>query len=224
MFLLIEALALVAYNIVLFILCGFEHNVVFWLSWGFMNFSILCLAAVMLLLGQKGMLMRDWLFGFPIVKTSIIYIVCEFILSTIFIAMEDSLTWEWPFVLQFLLLVFYLVLAISCFLAKQTIEEIKGRAKERTMNMKLLRANAASLAASCDEPALRKELDAFAEAVRYSDPTDCEALHPLEAELARLVFTCKEKIAAGALDEAAALCKEAGRLLDERNQKCKLLK
>ncbi|MBR2615160.1 MAG: hypothetical protein IKC69_00580 [Clostridia bacterium] len=224
MFLIIEALGFLAYNVILFILTGFEHSAVFWLSWSFTCISCIALAAVMLLLGQKGMLMRDWLFGFPIVKHSTFYIIAQLVLSTIFIIFEYDLTWEWPFVVQFFLLIIYLVFAISCFLAKETIEGIKQKNVERTMNIKLLRANAESLAASCEDPALKAELSRFAENVRYSDPTSCDALQSLEAELARLVFACKEKVAAGEYAEASAICREAGRLLDERNQKCKLLK
>ena len=169
------------------------------------------------------MFLRDWLFGYPLIKHTIIYIVCEFVVSTIFIIV-DSDGWKLAFVLQFLLLAVYLVFAVSCFLAKTTIEEVKQKVAEKTQYIKLLTAEVNSIVAKCADPEVKAEIAKLADELRFSDPMSNEALREVEEKLAAVVAECNSAVEAGDSENAKFFCKKAANLLVERNNKCKALK
>ncbi len=218
-------IALLTYNILFFIVFGFEdHTAVFWTSWVFMLVAFATIAGFMLTMGKGGMLVRDWLFGYPLVKHSFIYIVIELILSIIFVLLEDSVPFALVFATQFLILAVYLIFAISCFLAKQTIQEIKTKVDDKSRYIKLLRADTEMMVTKCQNPVLKEQCRKFAEAVRYSDPMSNDILFELEKELALAVSDCDRAISEQNEDEAFALLNKANMLLQERNKKCKILK
>lgn len=219
------AIVFIAYNVVLFLLCGFtDHESTFWISWLFTVIAFGALAVSGVLLGKRGRFLRDWLFGYPIVKHSTIYIICEFIVSTIFIIFESSVKWEIAFAVQFIFLAVYLVFAISCFLAKQTIDEVHTKVEDKTRFIKLLRSDTEMLAVKCEDTAVKVKCQKLAEAVRYSDPMSSEALFELEKELTLTVSECDKAITEKNYEEAGRLCDKASILLIERNKKCKALK
>ena len=221
----ILALAFIAYNVVLFVLCGFtEHTGVFWMSWGFMIVAFAAMAGAGVALGQKGMFLRDWLFGYPIVKHSTIYIIVEFCASTLFIILEDYIKAGWAFAIQFIFLCAYGICAISCFLAKETIEEVHNNVSDKTRFIKLLRVDAEMLIEKCDDAETKAECKKLAEAIRYSDPMSSESLFELEKDLALTVSECDKAVSVKNYILAKELCAKAMLQLTERNKKCKALK
>ena len=216
---------MLTYNVIFFVIFGFEdHEAAFGTSYVFMLIAFGATAVSALAMGKSGMLVRDWLFGYPIIKHSSIYLVLELILSTVYAILDEYIPFALAFTTQLLILAVYLVLAISCFLSKQTIQEIKTNVDDKTRYIKLLRADTEMLASKCQNPVLKEECKKFAEAVRYSDPMSNESLFELEKELALAVSDCDHAIGQQNDEEALELLKKANLLLQERNKKCKALK
>ncbi len=225
LFALIGIIAFVTYNVVFFILNGFSgHTAIFWLSWVFMMIAFAAMGAVFLLLGKKGMFLRDWFFGYPIVKHTAVYIAAEFILSTLFVIFSSALSWKVPTAAQFLLLAIYLVFAISCFVAKDTIGEVKEKVGKKTQYFKLLRIDAEMLVSNCDDDNTKKVFETFAENVRNSDPMSHESISELEEQILVAIKNCNNAILTHDYESAVDICKKTQKLLDERNQKCMALK
>ena len=221
----ILAICFIGYNVLLFVIFGIEdHEGIFWLSWFFMILAFAAMTFSGVVLGKNGMLMRDWLFGYPIVKHSTIYIIAELIASTLFIILEETVSFALAFGVQFLFLCCYGVCAISCFLAKSTIEDVRNKVAQKTEFMKLLRVDAEMLVEKCQDPQLKAELQQLAEAIRFSDPMSSDALADIEREISFAVSECSRALDIGTLDKAGELCRRANFLLIERNKKCKVLK
>lgn len=219
------AIVFIAYNVVLFVLCGFSgHTGVFWVSWTFMILAFAAMTFAGVILGKRGMFLRDWLFGFPIVKHSTVYIIVEFIASTVFIILDKIIPFGWAFAAQFIILSVYGVCAVSCFLAKETIDDVHNKISDKTRFLKLLRVDAEMLVEKCSNPELKEQLKTLSEAIRYSDPMSNEALFEMEKEITFTVSECGKSIETGDFEEAEELCKKAVLLLAERNKKCKALK
>lgn len=217
--------AFVVYNTVFWMLCGFsDHEATFWISWAFMTVAFIALAVSSALLGQRGLLLRDWLFGYPIVRHSTIYIISEFIASTLFVIFEESVSWQVAFCVQLILFAVYLVFAISCFLAKATIDEVHTKVSDKTRFIKLLRTDVEMLCEKCDDPRLKSRLLKLAEDVRCSDPMSNESLFELEKELTLTVTQCDQAVTERRYGDAVQLCERAALLLVERNKKCRALK
>ncbi len=225
MFALIGIISFITYNFIFFVLTGFTgHSATFWLSWSFMIISFTAMAIVFFVLGKNGMFLRDWFFGYPIIKHTAVYIGLEFILSTLFIIFSNTLGWKLPIAVQFLLLAIYLVFASSCFVAKETIAEVEEKIADKTQYLKLLRVDAEMLVSNCADGTAKKTFADFAENVRNSDPMSHESLFELEKQLSLTISTCNDAILNNDYDLAVELCTKAQRLLTERNKKCMALK
>lgn len=221
----ILGICFIAYNVILFAICGFsDHTAVFWISWVFMLIAFSSVAVTGGLLGKRGMLLRDWLFGYPIIKHSIIYIIAETIVSTVFIIVEDDMPFGWAIAVQFLVLCVYAVFAVSGFLAKETIDEVRTNVADKTRFLNLLRVDAQMLVQKCNDPELKNKLQKLSEDIRFSDPMSSETIFELEREITNVVYQCGVELDNGNITNAAALCDKASLLLEERNRKCKALK
>lgn len=224
-FMAMGAIIFAMYNIIVFAVFGFaDHEPTFWISYVFMliAFCVAALSAVQL--GQSGMALRDWLFGYPIVRHCVIYVVVELILSMLFMGFENAMKWVFPFVMQTLLLGAYGILLISCFISKTAITEVHNKVEQKTRYISLLQVDAQMLCAKCNDDELKNKCQKLAEAIRYSDPVSNEALAALEAQLGNTIKACSDAITAGNIGLANELCDQAILQLQERNLKCKALK
>lgn len=221
----ILAIAFLSYNILLFLIGGFTgHSSVFWISYVFVLVAFASIFCCGVVLGTGEFSMRDWLFGYPLIKHTYIYSVTQFVISVIFMLLEHKIFWKLAFAVGLVLFCVYLVFAISCLLAKQTIDDVAKKNKEKTDYIKLLRVDAALLEEKTQNPQLRALCHKFAEDVRYSDPMSCEALFGLECDISLCVADCSAALSDGNEELARELIEKASRLLSERNKKCMVLK
>lgn len=222
---LIGAILFAMYNIILFSICGFAgHRAPFWVSYVFVLIASGVVAFSVLKLGRSTTVLRDWLFGYPIMYHCALYIALELVASIIFMALDKKLGWGVPFAIQTLLLGIYAVMVLTCFVSKTEITQVHEKVEKKTQHIGLLRADAELLCQKCDDPELKKQMQKLADDIRFSDPMSNERLAALEQELCATVTECSR-----ALDEknyvlASSLCKKAMLQLSERNMKCKVLK
>ncbi len=224
---LIFAICFFMYNVILFVAAGFSnHRMAFWVSWVFMLVAFVTLAFMGVMLGKKGFSIRDWWFGYPLVKHSIWFIAAEFAASVLFMILDIfvNVNVALVFIPQFILLGVYMVLAISCLYAKTTVDEVREKTLSKTMSMKLLIVDAEMLPKICKDEEARLEFVKLAEELRYSDPVSHQALVALEGELANVIANANAMLKQDKVEEALKLCKEASLLLDQRNKKCMVLK
>ena len=224
----ILALFFIAFNTAVFAVCGFsDHGAAFWTSWCFMTFAFIALAATALILGKQTRKLRDWIFGYPLLLHGGVYLAVELVASIVFIILDVE-TVDVPFVIvflsQFLVACAYIAIALSCFIAKTTIEEVRADVKKNTSTIKTLRVKTESLVEKCDDADTRAVFKAFAEKVRCSDPVSSEALAETEEKLCAQIGQCDEALDAKDYARAAELCREAEKTLSERNRLCKMLK
>ena len=221
----IALIALVVYNVVIFFTFGLkDHNGIFWFSWGITIIGAFCVVVSLFLLGPIRAFLRDWLFGFPIVRYGAMYCVMQYTASFTFMKMEQTISPKIVYPVQAVLLGAYLILAITCFLTKDNIKQTETVNFEKTIFMKQLRAEIASLANYTENEELKKELSGFSDEAKYSDPVSSEWLTEIENTLAEEVKACREALKANDEEKAFAMCRQAVLTLKERNEKCKTLK
>ncbi|MBR3966360.1 MAG: hypothetical protein IKJ91_04705 [Clostridia bacterium] len=224
-FILILSIVTVTYNIVLFLIAGFTgHSAAFWISWACMMIGFAILIAAISIIGTKSFSLRDWLFGYPFIRHSIIYIICTFVISTICMVLNHMIPWQLVLALQIIVLAAYLVFSISCMVAKETIQKVDLKVSDKTRFIRLLKIDAEMLVEKCDEPELKQRYMQFAEAVRYSDPMSSDTLFELEKDIALMVAECDSAITNKEYALASELCDRVQLLLSERNKKTKVLK
>ncbi len=222
---IIIAILFITYNVMLFVSAGFsDHTAMFWFSYAYMICAFMAVAISFLLIEKNSFVLRDWLFGFPFAKHAIIFFATELIISVIFMIFEDTINPALAFSIQLVLFAFYLIIGISCVIAKKTISEVGDKISDKTAFTKLLRVDAEMIVKKCHDADLTEKLKKFADAVRYSDPMSSEALFELEKEIALTVAQCDSALTANDYILATELCDKATLLLSERNKKVKALK
>ena len=205
----------------------FEKSAVFWLSY---VFALVAMGAQLYAypraLDLDGHDVRSKFYGFPLARIATAYLVVQLALSLVFMILAkyvDVKTWI-PFV------AYVLILGISAigFIAADTMRDEVERQdtvhKANVGTMRALQSKAVFVASQCDDAETKKALDAFAEALRFSDPVSSDALADIEENLTGLV----EELGNAVMDKdyaaARTLCTKASSLLADRNRMCKLNK
>lgn len=223
---LVMAIIFVTYNVVLFSICGFEdHGATFWISYLFMLLAFATLLFSGYIMMKRGMKIRDWLFGYPILKHCTIYIISEFCFSVLFMLLDNmDFPWQITLSVQLILLAVHLVFVISCFMAKETIDEIQTKVKDATTYIRLLQADVEMVAEKATDASVKEAFNKLAEQVRYSDPMSNANLFELEKQISQQVSNADSCLTLNDIEGALQCCNRATLLLVERNKKCKALK
>jgi hypothetical protein len=209
-----------------------ERNTGFWISYTFSSFAIaLADALTFYALGGRGA--RGRFLGLPLIYVVWLYLGLQFTLGLVFMAAPNlrALAPSMPAVPAWLILVasvlllsLFLLFLIAAELGNTEIRRLDLETREKTLPFKLLLTELEGLAAGAADPDLKKELSAFAEEMRFSDPGSDPQLADLEKALAEKISLLGVKTAAGDTEAAKSLCAESRLLLAGRNRKCLLLK
>jgi len=216
----------VFYNVILFTISGFTGlSAAFWFSYVFMLAAIaLNIAARSLLFRDKDRITaKDWFFGYPVLRHGYIYLIVEFIASTLFMVIPNCSA-KVAVVVQLLILAAYLVFAVSCLFAKETIEELDERIKDKVLFVRSMQVDLQTIASRCADPVTGTMIKKLAEKMRLSDPMSHETLFELEKDIALEISRLKSDVEQRSFDTAKERYTDIDQLLDERNRKCKILK
>lgn len=216
----------VAYNVLLFVLTGFEdHEGSYWSSYVFMIVAFIVIIASSFLLRDKPSMHKNWFLGFPVLKQCAIYFIVEFFFSTLFIILDyEDCPWSISFAVQFLILAVFLVLIIMAFLAKDVVNNVNVNTKIKTYKIKTFQLDAESLAESANSMELKMAFAKLAEDFRFSDPVSSDALSEVEEQIAYSLNQAKSAVSINDAQGAMFYCNKASTLLKDRNRICKMFK
>ena len=170
--------------------------------------------------------LKSKLYGWPIIKIGFIYGIVQVTLSIIFIIISIFIKVPaWITIVLysiiFLLVILGLVITDSYRESIEKIEEAAPFQKEFILN---LRIESAAFSKKVNSEPLHSLLVKFAELVKYSDPISSDGLIDIENEISRKYKEVKDLAVHEKLIEAKHLLEEVIELLEERNNKCKILK
>ncbi|MBQ3756400.1 MAG: hypothetical protein II873_04725 [Oscillospiraceae bacterium] len=195
----------------------------FWISY---IFAVIALAVQIYAYPKafEGESVKSKFYGFPIARITTIYLIAQLVLSLI-----CMLAGKWvPVWIPLILSVVMLGAAAVGFIAAEGMRDEVERQdvvhKANVGTMRALQSKAVFITNQCEDASTKKALDAFAEALRFSDPVSSDALADIEENLTGLV----EELGNAVLDKdysaAQSLCTKASTILADRNRMCKLNK
>lgn len=216
---IIGLVVLIAYNFAVFMIPCLKTPV-FWISWGYslLSFAVGGYGIYSGLIKKTDVKSR--FYGFPIARIGVIYLVAQVAVGGVFMALGHILPWWLAVVLFTIGLALALIGLVSAEAVVEQIQVQDEKLKKNVSVMRGLQSKVNSMAAQCDEPAVKK----LAEDFRYSDPVSSEAIADAELDLAAAVDALQAAIVDGNADEINKLCRKASAALDERNRLCKLNK
>lgn len=200
-----------------------QKTATFWLSY---VFAVIALAVQIYAYPKAfaGESVKSKFYGFPIARITTIYLIAQLALSLIFMLAAKWVPAWIPVILFAVLLGVAAVGFISADAMRDEVERQDVVHKADVGTMRALQSKAVFVASQCEDADTKKALNAFAEALRFSDPVSSAATADIEENLTGLV----EELGNAVLDKdftaAQALCTKASTLLADRNRMCKLNK
>lgn len=116
---------------------------------------------------------------------------------------------------------------ISVMKASVAIEAVSAtddKIKSSTAFIRMLTSDAQSLVARAKSNEAKTVCTKVYEAIRYSDPMSDEALGGVENQITNEFMKLSDAVKSGDDDKASQIAEEVIQLVDERNNKCKVLK
>jgi len=163
--------------------------------------------------------------AFPLVAWN--YFGAELGLSAVAVLLEYFGVWVMPVgwfcLLHILLLAFFAWKMLAMDAGQETIEEVGREVKARTLDWKMLRADAEALLGETPE-AFKKPVSEVRDAVRYADPMSDPALGEQDAAIAAGLHGLAKQVKTGDADAVRKLCDELLRRIKDRNTRAKMLK
>lgn len=160
-------------------------------------------------------------YNIPIVTTSLISLLVTIVVAVVLALIPDVPNWLTALVLAIVTLISVVAILKSHFVA-ETISKIDDKVKAKTFFIKNLTVDAETLISKASTDEAKAEAKKVYEAIRYSDPMASDALSSLESEITNKFNVFENAVVSGeALEETS---KALLVLIEERNNKCKLLK
>lgn len=160
-------------------------------------------------------------YNIPIVTTSLMSLLVTIVVAVVLALIPDVPNWLTALILAIVTLISVVAILKSHFVA-ETISKIDDKVKAKTFFIKNLTVDAETLISKASTDEAKAEAKKVYEAIRYSDPMANEALSSLESEITSKFTAFENAVVSGeALEETS---KALLVLIEERNNKCKLLK
>lgn len=220
------AIIAIVYSVVVFAIPFPKTSAVFWLSYLFTMAALGIQIHVMHVAFSRGQGIKSKFYGFPIARIGVCYLIVQFDISSIFIAMTVyiSIPMWLPLVLYIVLLSAAAVGFIAADAARDEVVRQDVKLKQNVSNIQSLQSKVTSLIGLTQDATVNNVLTKFAENLRFSDPVSNVALQEVEADLKAHVDDLQRAIMDGDGESAVALVRRAEATLVERNNLCKLNK
>lgn len=220
---ILVALLLLIYHLLVFSI-PFEHNGVFWLSYGFTLDAFVIAIVALVIAFRSGKDITSKFYGFPIAKIGVIYLGVQVVLCFVFMALSQHVQ-IWLGVLVYAVA---LAAAVVGLIATDTVRDhIQDQDVKLSNNTSVVRAAQSKLnqmMTQCEDQRAATAVKKFAEELRYSDPVSGPALIEIESDLSATIDDLQQAVVDGDTEAILALCKRGHLLLAERNRVCKLNK
>lgn len=212
-------IVLAVYNVIAFVL-PFERHGGFWAGYGFSLLAILITAAVgFYALGHDGV--KSKFYGLPLISVAWTYLAIQLIVGLLEMVIPD-IPFQYGLVINVILLGACLVGLIGIDMAKEEVERLDEKVKEKVFLIKSLQADIEDLIGRANNDSLKKAVKELAETIRFSDPMSSPQLAAIENKIEIKTAALAESISE--IETAKALCDELQQLFAERNRKCKISK
>ena len=214
---------LVVYNVLAFAL-PFPKTAVFAVSYLFTMIAILAQIYVIRTAFYRGEGVKSKFYGFPIAKLGVIYLAVQLIAGLVFMVLGLIVPVWLPLALYVVLLGIAAAGFVAADAARDEVVRQEVKLEKDVSRMREFQAKGRALVTLNQIPEAARPLEKLAENLRFSDPVSSEALTEIEDQLAECLAQLQEAVSAQKTEQILSVCREAERILAERNQLCKLSK
>lgn len=221
LFLVIVFVILAVYHIIAFVL-PFNRGIMFWTGYIFSMVAIVLSAGVgFYALGREGL--RSKVYGCSLLSLVWYYLIAQLIISVLEMIL-DSIPFQYGIILNVILFGVCIIGLVSTEIAKEEIERIDLKVKEKVFYIKSLQTDIENLANKAPDEVTKKMLKNLVEAIRYSDPMSSPQLAAIENKIKSKITVLSDAITAFDTSIIKSSCDELQQLITDRNRICKTMK
>lgn len=162
----IALIFLIVFNLLFFLLGGYERTMTEWISYGFIHAAYLCLLATPLFCrnNKKG----DTVLTASLYLRALVYFFIELAAGLVIIGFFAEGPHLWPTIIQSVLLAIFLIMQLMSVLANDATKQSLDKQREERIHIRLLADNLRDAMRSTTDPDLRKKIEKCYESLNSS--------------------------------------------------------
>lgn len=189
----------------------------FWIAYAFTAVAFTAQIVIWKIALGKEETLKSKFIGFPIIHIGIVYLILQIIAFAVFMFLPSLPSWSAVVICSIIVGV-----SVVCMIATDTgdeeIKRVETKVQKKVFYIRELQADIELVSTSEKDDEIKTALMQLAEKIRFSDPMSNEQLADLENMISVKVTELKTAV------NKAEIITELNSLLDERNNKCKILK
>lgn len=217
LWLILDSIFLIVFHIVFFVMGGTNHPASVWIAYAFILFSYGMLLTVPLLTKKRT---NEAVFRFPLYLVSSTYFLCELVVGTVFIILQQD-TYKYSLVVQIVIAGIYGVLLVTNMIANEKSAEEEEISEDEVKYIRNACYELNSLINKTEEKFLKKQLEKAYDIIHSSPAASNEDARVTEKQVMKMLGTIGAAVKAGNVEGAAACAEEIVELAEKRNRQVK---
>lgn len=221
------AIALMVFNVITFVVANETIGLTsvgtsFWVGYVFITIVFIGNLICSLLFFKKENKGKVFL-NIPVINLAYSALIVSLIVGAVAMAVPQIPYWI-GVIVDVLVLAFYAIAIVKASAAANIVHDVEQKVKTQTFFVKSLTVDADSLMARASSNEMKAETKKVYEAIRYSDPMSNDALASIENQIQNEFNAFADAVKNNDIDIAKSSSNELVILINDRNEKCKLLK
>lgn len=218
LWLLLDLVFLVIFNVVFFVLGGTEHPASVWISYGFIHFSYIMLLITPKLIRKSS---SSAVFGFSLYSISSAYFLIAFIVGVIFVFVRSE-SYKVSLVSQVIIAGLYLIMLISHMIANEHTADSVERHEMELQYVKESSAKIKGIMGSVEDRKLKKQIEKAYDLIHGSQIKSNNAARDYELTVMDLLEVLEQNIKRNDLVAASTTLDKIIKNAEERNRRVRL--
>lgn len=214
LWLLLDLVFLVIFNVVFFVLGGTEHPASVWISYGFIHFSYIMLMITPKLIRKSS---SSAVFGFSLYSISSAYFLIAFIVGVIFVFVRSE-SYKVSLVSQVIIAGLYLIMLISHMIANEHTADSIERHEMELQYVKESSAKIKGIMGSVEDRKLKKQIEKAYDLIHGSQTKSNNAARDYELTVMDLLEVLEQNIKRNDLVAASTTLDKIINNAEERNR------
>lgn len=214
LWILLDLIFLIVFNVVFFAASGFEHPASVWISYVFIHFAYIMVVMTPFLI-RKGS--SAAVFEFSLYSISSAYFLIEFMVGIIFMLLKNG-SYKMSLIVQIIIAGIYVILLISHLIANESTADIVEKHESEVSYIKEAALQIKGLVGKTTDKKTNKAIGKAYDAVHASSTKSAARVKDLESAILNQISSLRNAVNAGNKDDIISLSDKIVSTVDERNR------
>lgn len=214
LWILLDLIFLIVFNVVFFVAGGTEHPASVWISYGFIHFAYIMLLITPFLIRKST---NTAVLGFPLYSISSMYFIVDFMVGLVFIFAHPE-SYRAALIVQVIIAGIYAVMLISHMIANESTADSIERHEMELRYVKDASSKLKGIMDSISDKQLRKKVEKLYDLLHSSPAKSNNSVRDYELTVLELIDALEGSIDRNDIQAAEAIISKIERNANERNR------